>query len=114
MNQYGYMTLMNDYVFLEEVGRKVGDWGKEIVVGGYQASGGQGHANGKSRGRGRGRGAARGSGRGGHTTQPPNKRELLKMQLDFLDIEMDLLPVGMERRVLNQSSWEATCVRLII
>ncbi|KAJ3005319.1 hypothetical protein NUW54_g4391 [Trametes sanguinea] len=26
MNQYGYMTLMSDYTFLEDMGRKVGDW----------------------------------------------------------------------------------------
>lgn len=38
------------------------------------------------------------------------KRDVLKMELDFLDIEMDLLPVGMERRTLNQSSWDLKCV----
>lgn len=49
MNQYGYMALMDDYVYLEEIGRKVGDWGREIVHGGYGAGGAEG-------GRGRGRG----------------------------------------------------------
>ena len=61
-NQYGYMALMDDYVFLEEVGRKVGEWGKEIVTGGYLASGTQGDG----RGRGGGRGRMRGRGRGAH------------------------------------------------
>lgn len=104
-NQYGYMALMDDYVFLEEVGRKVGEWGKEIVTGGYLASGTQGDG----RGRGGGRGRMRGRGRGAHTRSdgPRSKREVLKMALDNIDIEMELLPVGMERRTLNQSTWDA-------
>ncbi|KAH9938252.1 uncharacterized protein B0H18DRAFT_1205524 [Fomitopsis serialis] len=48
MNKYGYMALMSDYTFLEEMGR----------------------------------------------------------QLDFRDIEMEMLPNGMERRILNQSTWD--------
>ena len=40
MNQYGYMALMDDYVYLEDVGRKVGEWGKEIVQGGYSSNNG--------------------------------------------------------------------------
>ena len=35
-----------------------------------------------------------------------SKRDVLKMQLDFRDIEMEMLPNGMERRVLNQSTWD--------
>lgn len=105
-NQYGYMALMDDYVFLEEVGRKVGEWGKEIVTGGYLASGTQSDG----RGRGGGRGRMRGRGRGAHTRPdgPRSKREVLKMALDNIDIEMELLPVGMERRTLNQSTWDAS------
>ena len=97
MNQYGYMALMNDYVFLEEVGRQVGEWGKEIVKGGFDA---RNAPRGMARGRGRGRG------RGGASAASRTKRDVLKMQLDFRDIEMELLPAGMERRTMNQSTWD--------
>ncbi|OCH92889.1 hypothetical protein OBBRIDRAFT_772500 [Obba rivulosa] len=103
MNQYGYMALMDDYVFLEDMGRKVSDWGREIVRGGYMG----GAAGGMNRGRGamsmRGRGRGRGTGPVGKTR---TRRDILKMQLDFRDIEMDMLPNGMERRTLNQSTWD--------
>ncbi|OSC96825.1 hypothetical protein PYCCODRAFT_1420538 [Trametes coccinea BRFM310] len=102
MNKYGYMTLMSDYTFLEDMGRKVGDWGREIVQGGYLASRGTGAARGGRDARGRGRGR----GRGGVHGKPASKRDVLKMQLDFRDIEVELLPNGMERRTLNQSTWD--------
>lgn len=113
MNQYGYMTLMNDYVYLEEVGRKIGDWGREIATGGYQAHSANGRYERPARGKGRGRGydRGRGGGRGGsHMNDARTKRDVLKMELDFLDIEVDLLPVGMERRTLNQSTWDSRYV----
>jgi len=50
------------------------------------------------RGRGRGGGGGGGSGR--------TKRDVLKLQLEARDIDMDLLPIGMERRKANQSSWD--------
>ncbi|KAJ3542359.1 hypothetical protein NM688_g5978 [Phlebia brevispora] len=114
MNQYGYMALMDDYVYLEEIGRKVGDWGKEIVSGGYDASSSHSGHRGQMRSRGRGRGRGRGMARGGlaHANGPRSKRDVLKMELDHMDIEMDLLPVGMERRILNQSTWDHKCVKL--
>ncbi|KAH9844201.1 uncharacterized protein C8Q71DRAFT_697197 [Rhodofomes roseus] len=106
MNEYGYMSLMSDYTFLEEMGRKVGDCGREIVQGGFTAN-----AAGAGRGRiatsmrgGRGRGRGRGAGAAGGKTR--SKRDVLKMQLDFRDIEMEMLPNGMERRILNQSTWD--------
>ena len=86
---------MDDYVFLEDVSRKVGDWGKEIVRGGYS------FGRGRGRGRGKGRGGGGGSGGSGRT-----KRDVLKLQLEARDIDMDLLPIGMERRKVNQSSWD--------
>ncbi|KAI0081675.1 hypothetical protein K474DRAFT_1671594 [Panus rudis PR-1116 ss-1] len=102
MNKYGYMTLMDDYVFLEDIGRKVNDWGREIVQGGYTNTG-----DGNRGGRGRElRGRGMRGGRGGHRNLIRNKRDTLKMQLDFRDIEIELLPVGMERRTLNQSTWD--------
>lgn len=95
---------MNDYTFLEEMGRKIGDWGREIVQGGYTAGGAD---NRRGRGavsmRGRGSRGGRGMAGGGKIR---SKRDVLKMQLDFRDIEMELLPTGMERRILNQSTWD--------
>lgn len=94
--------MMDDYVFLEDVGRRVGDWGKEIVKGGFTMKG-PNIRGGEGRGRGtRGRGRGRGGGNGGGNT----KRDALKIQLEARDIEMDLLPIGMERRRINQSSWD--------
>jgi len=92
---------MDDYVFLEDMGRKVGDWGTEVVRGGYIA----GNANARGRGDSR-RTRGRGRGGGGASGQPKTKRDILKMQLEARDIEMDLLPVGMEKRKLNQSTWD--------
>ncbi|KAF8803813.1 hypothetical protein BYT27DRAFT_7144428 [Phlegmacium glaucopus] len=99
MNEYGWGKMMDDYVFLEDVSRKVGDWGREIVRGGYSFGNGNGRDN---RGRGRGRGGrGRGGGGSGRT-----KRDVLKLQLEARDIDMDLLPIGMERRKVNQSAWD--------
>ena len=95
MNQYGWGTMMNDYVFLEEVGRRVGDWGKQIMRGGY------GSTNTRQGSRGR-----PGRGRYGGGT----KRDTLRLQLEARDIDMELLPTGMERRKINQSFWEPKCV----
>ncbi|GBE79642.1 hypothetical protein SCP_0208420 [Sparassis crispa] len=105
MNQYGYMALMDDYMFLEDMGRKVGDWGREIVHGGY-TTGVEGARRGRGGMDGRGRGRVRGRGRGGSGAHTRTKRDVLKMQLDFRDIEIEMLPNGMERRTLNQSTWD--------
>ena len=83
---------MNDYVFLEDMGRKVGNWGEEIVRGGY------GHA---VRATGKGRRGVLGKGKSTRT-----KRDILKVQLEPQDIDMDLLPQGMERKKMNQSFWD--------
>ena len=92
---------MDDFVFLEDMSRKVGNWGREIVRGGYS------FGNGDTRGRGRGRGM-KGRGRGGRGDggSGRTKRDMLKLQLEARDIDMDLLPIGMERRKVNQSSWD--------
>jgi hypothetical protein len=112
MNEYSLGTLMNDYVFLEDTGRKVDELGREIVRNGYDLRAGGG-VGGSGRGRGshhlhgpRGRhGGTRGRGAGG----PMSKRDVLKMQLELRDIDMDLLPLGMSRRAQNQSGWDAKC-----
>jgi hypothetical protein len=100
MNEYGWGKMMDDYVFLEDMSRKVGDWGKEIARGGYS------FGNGDNRGRGGGRGM-KGRGRGGGSGGSwRTKRDVLKLQLEARHIDMDLLPIGMERRKVNQSSWD--------
>jgi len=120
MNRYTWGTMVDDYVFLEEMGRKVGEWGKEIVKGGYGMAGSAATPPSRGMGRGmgtRGRGDSRGRGRGGRGRgggPAMTKRDILKIQLEAKDIEMDLLPNGMERRKLNQSSWDAKHVYSLI
>jgi hypothetical protein len=97
--------MMRDYCFLEEIGRKVSEWGGEIAREGYATDmRGRGGARGARGASGRGRGG-RGTLRGGGSS----KRDLLKAHLDNLDIEMDVLPVGMQRRKVNQSTLDAKC-----
>ncbi|KAH9999780.1 hypothetical protein BJV77DRAFT_1063968 [Russula vinacea] len=85
---------MDDYVFLEDLSRRVSEWGQDIARSGYgtlQARRGRGDMRpGKTR-----KGMSR------------NKRDILKSQLELREIEMDLLPSGMERRTLNQSTWDS-------
>jgi hypothetical protein len=106
MGEYGWGDMMSDYSFLEEVGRKVSGWGEEIVRGGYSMQRGRGiGARGRMRGRGRGRGGGSRGG-GGQKT----KRDIFKMQLEVRDVDVELLPLGMKRRKVNQSSWDFKCV----
>lgn len=97
MNRYTNGTMMDDYVFLEDMSRRVSGCGQDIVRNGYRMSRG-----------GRGRG---GAGRGGPgRSVPEKKRDTLKLQLELRDIEMEQLPAGMERRKLNHSTWDPKCV----
>lgn len=96
--------MVNDYMLLEEVGRKVGEWGRDIMKGGLLAS--ASGANAMNAGRGRGGRGTRTSGR----TQ--DKRRYLAMQLGFRDIYMDVLPQGMEKAKRNRSFWDSKYVYL--
>ena len=106
MNSYGYSTFMRDYVFLEDVGRKVGEWGREIdkkkldaasVSFSTTAPGKGQHLRGKK-------------GPHGHSR---TKRDILKEKLEEeWDIDLRFLPEGMERRKSNQSTWDAKFVYL--
>lgn len=102
MNRYTHGTMMDDYVLLEDVSRRVNEWGRDIARGGY-ATGIRGRL-----GRGRGRGG--GMGRGNKTTTRDGvsgkKRNVLRSQLELRDVEVDLLPAGMRRRKLNHSVWD--------
>ncbi|KZP12119.1 hypothetical protein FIBSPDRAFT_799339, partial [Athelia psychrophila] len=101
MNAYGWGTMMDDFVFLEDVGRKVGEWGGEIGRGGFAVRGAE-----RGRGRGRGRGNGRGGRGGGGGGAPKTKQDVLRQQLSLRDIDMELLPIGMERKKLNKSLWD--------
>lgn len=100
--------MVSDYVFLEEVGRKADEWGREIVRNGIA-----------TRSRGtlppprsmRGGMARRGMRTYGHGQ---DKRSFLAMQLGFRDVFMDVLPTGMERSKRNQSFWDSKYVLHLI
>ena len=102
--------MVDDYCFLEDVGRKVGEWGREINKGGFDMNvrrGRDGRMGGRDRNR-RGGGVVgmgrtrKGRGGGGGK----GKREVLKTFLEAREIELELLPCGMEKRRLNQSVWD--------
>ena len=103
MNRYTHGTMMDDYVFLEDVSRRVSAWGHDIARGGYATG---------VRGRRGGRG---GMGRGNKTRDgvSSKKRDMLRSQLELRDVEVDLLPAGMRRRTLNHSTWDPKCVNPI-
>ncbi|QRW02244.1 hypothetical protein RhiLY_01241 [Ceratobasidium sp. AG-Ba] len=86
MNTYTWGTLADDYVFLEDIGRKAIDWGRDIVN------------------TGRGRGGKRG-GRAGRGVLSP-KCESLRVQLAARDIGISFVAEGMEKRRLSQSLWD--------
>ncbi|KAF5393766.1 hypothetical protein D9757_000265 [Collybiopsis confluens] len=98
MKDYSLGTLMSDFTYLEEVGRKVGEWGSVIAKGSYATPAPPNRAMRGGRGYGR-------TGRGGSSFHK-TKRDILKSQLETHDISMDLLPVGMTKRQHNQSIWD--------
>lgn len=105
MNTYGLGALMDDYVFLEDVGRAVEGFGRDIARNGLASSSTSAVPVGM-RGRGRGRGPGRGGTSGVGRGRPNTKRDVLKLQLEARDIEVEMLPSGMHRRTLNQSTWD--------
>ncbi|EJD53700.1 hypothetical protein AURDEDRAFT_53483 [Auricularia subglabra TFB-10046 SS5] len=100
MNEYGWGTLMDDYTFLEDLGRKADEWGLEIARKGFLA-----HQQPQSARGGRGRGGAQQHRTA--ATRADGRRYYLKTQLDIRDTDLDLLPAGMARRKLNQSFWDS-------
>lgn len=86
MNEYGYGALMSDYVYLEEVGRSVKQWGRDIGKGKYQVTERDRVAGGRKR---------------------KSKKEALQVQLEIREIPLVLLPPGMEKKKLNQSYWDS-------
>ena len=86
MKEYGYGALMSDYVYLEDVGRQVKEWGRDIGKGKYQVTERDRLGGGRRR---------------------KSKKEALQIQLEIREISLVLLPPGMERKKLNQSYWDS-------
>ncbi|KAH9977879.1 hypothetical protein BGW80DRAFT_1538715 [Lactifluus volemus] len=89
MNRYTHGTMMDDYVLLEDVGRRVNEWGREIARGDYGSSL-----------------PSRGGSRGGKFRPQGKAPEVACPGKSGIDIEVDLLPVGMQRQMLNHSTWD--------
>ncbi|PVG03467.1 hypothetical protein CPB86DRAFT_793398 [Serendipita vermifera] len=109
MNEYKYGRFVQDYVFLEEMGRRVSEWGKDIqkkhLV---ETMSGNAGVNGRRQMRGGGGGLGANHQRYGArgTKHAKTKREVLQEKLEELDIEMMFLPDGMNRRKVNQSTFD--------
>lgn len=95
MNAYDWGTMMRDYCYLEDIGRKVSGWGNEIVRGGYTTNVGASKV-----------GSAWRPSSGRKPTTGKSKRDMLRAHLETLGIDVELLPAGMERRNLNQSTFD--------
>ncbi|GAB1519600.1 hypothetical protein RhiTH_002668 [Rhizoctonia solani] len=76
MNEYGWGALADDYSYLEDLGRNVATWGRDL-----------------SKGKGKWKGRS-------------PKLEALRVQLATRDIKIQFVAEGMEKRRLNQSSWD--------
>ena len=102
MNTYGYSAFVDDYVFLEEIGRKVVDWGR-----GIQEMKLLGDALGSTKSsKAREKGSDKMRMRRGVATRPSKREVLRDILLQRADIDMQLCPEGMERRKVNQSTWD--------
>ena len=86
LKEYKYGALMSDYVYLEDVGRKVKEWGRDIGRGKYQVTERD---------------------RVGGWGRRKSKKEALQIQFEIREIPLVLLPPGMERKKLNQSYWDS-------
>ncbi|KAF8450771.1 hypothetical protein L210DRAFT_3609054 [Boletus edulis BED1] len=95
MNAYGWGTMMRDYCYLEDVGRKVSECGNDIVRGGYMGNTGASKAASMQK-----------FSRGRKSTTGRSKRDALRNYLETLRIDVELLPAGMERRNVNQSTFD--------
>ncbi|KAG9317248.1 hypothetical protein JVU11DRAFT_1441 [Chiua virens] len=97
MNAYGWGTMMRDYCYLEDIGRKVGEWGKDIARGGYTVNVGAGKTKSAN---------AHHKVSRGRKAAGKSKRDVLVAHLESLGIDVELLPAGMERRNMNQSTFD--------
>lgn len=103
MNEYKYGRFVQDYVFLEEMGRRVSEWGRDIQSKHLSESTSAGNGRRVQMGGGQGPNQRYG-GRG--VKHGKTKREVLQEKLEEYDIEMMLLPDGMNRRKVNQSTFD--------
>lgn len=84
---------MNDYTFLEDVGRKAKECGSDIIKNGLNRDMKRTKSNPTNGRRFKGR----------PMPERETKRDILRARLEQLGIDVDLLPLGMERRSHNQS-----------
>ena len=96
LEDVGQGTWADDYRWLEEGRRKVAQWGEGISSSSTVDGRGE---NRNMRGRGRGK-AGRYTGRPQRT-----KRDEFRFEMRKRGCEVDLMPEGMTRKKLNQSSW---------
>lgn len=105
MSAYGPGTLLDDFRFLEDVSRRVSDWGKGI------SDPKLGGSRGPSRGRGRGRGGREVVQLGRHAPLPPAVVKLRRCAAER-GLEIIFLSEGMARRKANKSFWQQRCFTL--
>ncbi len=105
MNEYGYGKLMDDYSYLEAARRKADEWKKEIDEQKLDRP----VVTGAVRGGARGRGGLRGGGihAFGEGSNRIRKMQAIQEELARRDIEVQYLPEGMQRRMKNQSTFNA-------
>jgi hypothetical protein len=107
MNEYSYGKLMDDYSYLEATRRKADEWKKEIDDQKMDRT----PADGIGRGAGgaKGRGGHRGGGTHafGEGSNRIRKMQAIQEELQRRDIEIEFLPEGMQRRMKNQSTFNA-------
>lgn len=92
MNKYDWNTMASDYMYLEEVGRKSAEWGRQIIRNGLMN---------------------RVSNRGGRPTRIPvsgRKKETVRLQLQARGIDVEILAAGMEKSKLNKSFYDSKYV----
>ena len=91
LNQYNWGKMADDYTFLEQVGRQVETWGRDITSKGLDTE------------------PRNFRGEGAHKRKKLNhsKKDFLRYQLGLRDINMDMLSSGMERNKSNKSFWDS-------
>ncbi|RXK41515.1 hypothetical protein M231_01223 [Tremella mesenterica] len=104
LNSYTQGDWAEDYVWLEQGRRKVAEWGEEVSTSMESAA--------------RGRGGVRGGGRGGRGGRSGRKKNVklngLQRQLEERGCIVKFVSDGMERRKMNQSSWNPKTRNLFI
>ncbi|WVQ85317.1 hypothetical protein IAT38_007482 [Cryptococcus sp. DSM 104549] len=110
LKEYGQGVWSDDYRWLEEGRRKAAGWGEGVKVE-------EVNPGGTTRGRGRGRGGRGGGSRGEVNTRSGrggSKMDGLRRELEKKGCKVELMPEGMGRKKLNQSSWNPKTQQLYL